>query len=54
MGPGDARPVVDALGYHDVIATRLASEVGEDWSRYADDHVRSPAGWPQAELATVE
>ncbi|MFF0132024.1 hypothetical protein ACFYTG_41025 [Streptomyces mirabilis] len=38
--------VADALGYHNKTTTRLLSETGGTWSRYAaGDHARSPAGW---------
>ncbi|MFD7405681.1 hypothetical protein ACFV7R_24060 [Streptomyces sp. NPDC059866] len=38
--------VADALGYHDKTTTRLRTEAGGTWSRYAPrDHTRSPAGW---------
>src|SRR5512144_864777 len=38
--------IADALGYHHVTTTRLASEAGGAWSRYASgDRTRSPAGW---------
>lgn len=38
--------VADALGYHDKTTTRLRSETGGTWSRYAPgEHARSPAGW---------
>jgi hypothetical protein len=41
-----AAVVADALGYHHVTTTRLASEAGGTWSRYAaGDHTWSPAGW---------
>jgi hypothetical protein len=47
--------VADALGYHHVTTTCLASEAGGSWSRYAaGDHTRSPAGWTPRELVTVE
>ncbi|GGX67183.1 hypothetical protein GCM10010324_10550 [Streptomyces hiroshimensis] len=36
--------VADALRYHQVTATRLATQAGGPWSRYAPgDHTRSPA-----------
>ncbi|MFF5771793.1 hypothetical protein ACFY8V_20565 [Streptomyces californicus] len=39
--------VADALGYHDKITSRLLRETSGTWSRYAaDEHIRSPAGWP--------
>jgi hypothetical protein len=38
--------VADALGYHHIATTRLVTEAGGTWSRYAaGDHTRSPAGW---------
>ncbi|OLE29249.1 MAG: hypothetical protein AUG49_00140 [Catenulispora sp. 13_1_20CM_3_70_7] len=38
--------VADALHYHHKTTTRIASESGSDWSRYAaGDHTRSPTGW---------
>ncbi|MEU1171055.1 hypothetical protein [Streptomyces microflavus] len=38
--------VADALGYHDKTTTRLLTETGGTWSRYAaGNHTRSPAGW---------
>lgn len=38
--------VADALGYHHVTTTRLASEAGGTWSRYAPaDHTRTPRCW---------
>ncbi|MGA5132691.1 hypothetical protein ACPCTO_23095, partial [Streptomyces olivoreticuli] len=38
--------VAEALGYHHVTTTRIASEAGDTWSRYAaGEHLRSPSGW---------
>ncbi|GGX30583.1 hypothetical protein GCM10010383_71110 [Streptomyces lomondensis] len=38
--------VADALGYHHVTTTCLASEAGGAWSRHVSgDRRRSPAGW---------
>jgi hypothetical protein len=34
-GPNAARPVANALGYHQVTTARLAGESGVTWANYA-------------------